>query len=198
VTKKPESPQHREKPPGEDAPEPERSLRKRLAQAVGALGAVVALFVGITNLVDWLEARVTDDTSLVRGARIEAVDLRENVRLGSFVSDEFRDTYTKAELKQFGNVVSIRAHIQGYAGEELPIRYSIYDAETKIMLSGSSYNQVGVKLGPETQDHTGTAQMWVPLPNREGSFFIRLDLEDGEGEILDQRRTPRFDTVPLN
>jgi hypothetical protein len=151
----------------------------------------------MTSLVDWLEQRVSDQPSPVRGGRIEAIELRENVPLGTFIADEFRRQYTKEELQQLGNVVSIRAHIQGYGGKELPVRYSVYDAVTRIPLGGPSYNQLGVKFGPKTEDHTGTAEMWVPLPTRDGTFFIRVVLEDDEDQILDSRRTPRFDVVPL-
>jgi hypothetical protein len=30
-------------------------------------------------------------------------------------------------------------------------------------------------------------RVWVPLPARSGSFFVRFDLYDGEGGLLDTR-----------
>jgi hypothetical protein len=165
--------------------------------AAGALttaAAFVGLLVGILTVID----RITDNPPPQIDAGINKVELIEkNVALGDYLRSSSQSTegFAPEHLAQVGNVFFISVHIEGQQGKPLPLRWSMFDADTERALSGRVFNQIGTYFRPRSPSHAGGARLWVPLPGRPGRFFIRAVLENEAGQHLDEKSSPTFEVV---
>jgi hypothetical protein len=165
------------------------------------LVAAIGLFVLVTQVGDWIAKRTDDPPPARINAELSRVEVRKNMPLEDFLREmgEPTDRYSSARLQQLGNVVVVRASIQGFEGDTLPVRWSLYDAETETRLPAAQYNQTNkLRFRPRGPDQTGSGRLWVPLPGKDGSYFVRVTLEDERGRMLDERDTERFDVVALS
>jgi hypothetical protein len=88
-----------------------------------------------------------------------------------------------ADTQQRGELISVDMRARGLQGQSLNLSWSIFPQNQAHHLSGKwlhSYN--AYRLEPTTNDDTGSLEIWVPLPEQPGPYFVRLILTtDGEG-----------------
>jgi hypothetical protein len=180
-------------------PDQGQPRRLTLKRVFAGIAAAVAFLVGVTALIDWVEKRTGDTPPPKVDARITSAEMRRNVPLGDFLREEgqSRGSFDKNQLATRGNVVSVRVRMQGYKNERLPLRWSMYNADTETKLQGPKFNRLGTTFHPTGQDDAGRGRFWVGIPARDGTFFILLTLRDDEGEVRDEKRLAPFDVAPL-
>jgi len=183
-------PQGSTPPPGRRSPLGWIREAPKLAGAVTAVvGSILAVLALTTWFFPWLSREPPSETS----AEIAQVSRDPNVALRAYLAREGRPTdgYTPSALREAGNVFTVRLELKGLQGRSLPLRWSMFDADSRTALRAKAFdNRLGATLRPTrsvAEGERGAVRVWVPLPARSGSFFVRFDLYDGEGGLLDTR-----------
>jgi hypothetical protein len=177
--------------------DPVATRRKRIQQAVGGAGAVIAALVGITTLVDWGKGTLDDSTPAPAAIDAQIVDVEprgDNETLADYV----RSTkppggthYTREQLAERGYIFAVRVRIRGAQGQKLPLRWSLYETR-RGRLPGAVDNQIGVVFAPLAREHARTWPVWLPYPPHPGEYYVRFTLEDSEGRPVDTKDTRPF------
>ncbi len=179
---------------------------RRLKQALGAAGAIVALLAGATSVFDWFEDKVDDPPKprpappATIDARIQAADLQiRDERLVDYMRDTGQDTtgVSVAERRERGLRFVVRVRLRGLRGIPMPLRWQMYDKPTGRRLRGAIYSQVPVTFTPANADHARTVPIWVPKPRLAGTYIVRFTLLDRRRQPLDDVTSPAF-TVDRN
>lgn len=168
------------------------SAKKLLA----ACGALIALLVSMTTLVDWVTKQLKKPPAATIDTRILAADHQGPQQLGAYLADTNRSTrgYDPVQLRQLGIVFALRIKLVGEKGQIFPLRWYIVDAEAGERLPGRSYNQEPAIFRPRNNNHTRTWPIWVPYPPKPGVFRVTFVLNDAKHEPVDQRTTQPFQT----
>lgn len=95
-----------------------------------------------------------------------------------------------AILRTPGLVVYVASEIHGFKRRSTTMRWSLYDEHHKRLPEFSDQPPVHVHLEAPT-DRT-IQQLWVPSPQRDGSYFVRVELLVTDGAMLAVADTPRF------
>jgi hypothetical protein len=83
-----------------------------------------------------------------------------------------------------GEVISVNVELTGLRGQAVYLGWSIYPANGRTSLYGKWLNRfIAYRLEATTDDDTGTAELWVPLPKAAGSYFVRITLITREAEL---------------
>jgi hypothetical protein len=154
----------------------------------------VATLVGLVQLVDWIGSKASPPPPAQINGRFTAVDMLPNVSYADFERSAGREP-KPADAQVVGNVFSVRVRLQGYDGSDLPLRWVVYDAGTRSRVPGPDWEQTGLTFRPRNDDQAGRGRLWVPIPPKSGTYFVRLTLQDGEGQILDERDSDPFDVA---
>jgi hypothetical protein len=155
---------------------------------------VAGFAVTMTQLTDWLERRLDPPPPALIDGVIERVALQPNEPLIDYLRGRglSMDRYDKHQLAARGNVVTVRVRLAGLQRKRILLRWSLYDAQTRQRLRGADYNQLGTTFTSQGPDHAGAGRFWVPIPRREGRYFIHLILESDSHRQLDERNTRAF------
>ena len=79
--------------------------------------------------------------------------------------------------------------MKGYKGANLPLKWELFDSATN--------DQIGEERGrivlrPEADDDRASWHAWVPVPRRDGRYYVRLQLLDEDAVPLDFAQTQVF------
>jgi hypothetical protein len=173
------------------APAARRSRWRAIAMPVVALALLAAAGLLVVP-------GLRDDPPIA--GTITKLDLRKNQRFAQYVSDTRQPStrYTDGDLEKVGNVVTVFVQLRGYKNEELHVDWSLFDADTGEQIPGPEFNQVDtLQFTPRSDDHAGTGKLWVPLPRRDGRFFVRVSLIDRRGQTVNERDSQAFESVAL-
>ena len=97
--------------------------------------------------------------------------------------------YTAAQLRRPGAVVSFNVEITGHKGENLPLRWGVYDAANGRQI----YREKATTLKAEAPTDQASWQVWTPLPNARGQFYVLLELfEEDSRNAITHARSPVF------
>jgi hypothetical protein len=177
------------------------SSRARLIGTAKVAAAVVGFFVAATQAADWVAGKTSDPPPAHISGQITRVDLRKNERLGDFLRRTGQPTasYGPSQLEQYGNTLVLHVRVEGFQGARLPVRWSLLRAGSQDPVPGARFNQRDrLRFEPRGPDHAGMGNLWVPLPESEGEFYVRLTLDGPRGKPLDERDSPTFQVVPLS
>jgi hypothetical protein len=98
---------------------------------------------------------------------------------------------------QPGMTLSFDVMITGYEGQPSTLRWSMYDAETRELLSDPAFvDQFGFPekyITPNAGTDERTVELWVPVPRIAGSYYVRVVLYDPDGRRLDAALSENFD-----
>jgi hypothetical protein len=146
----------------------------------GSILAVLALY-------SWFFPRDEEQANV--SGELAVLRRDPNVRLGPYLRAENRpvEGISAAGLREVGNVFTLRLVLTGVQGRNLPLRWTIFDADSATALGQAFNNRLDRTLRPSTavgESETAVQRVWVPLPTRTGRFFVRFDLGDGEGGVL--------------
>jgi hypothetical protein len=97
--------------------------------------------------------------------------------------------YGTSYLRRQGLFVQFDVSIVGYKGKRLPLRWSLYEAD-----SGDEVSEAkGTTLRADAATDRATWHIWAPLPRRRGRFFLLIQLFDPKGVVpLDRAQTEPF------
>ena len=95
-----------------------------------------------------------------------------------------------------GVYVTFEAAIEGYSGQQCEVFWTLYDADSRAVLSDPKYqNQHATYITPSRNQDEGTQQFKVPSPG-PGHFYVRLWLvppgDSGQDLPLDQENSETF------
>ena len=190
-----------------EAPPSRRSRLKAFADRFWKrLVAVVGLLVGITALLAYFgigpPAPSPDPTPTpspdTTGAEIEVTGMVPNRTLRRHLEDVGlpTDGFTPAELRRIGNVFDVEVVIRGYKDQQVPLRWTMFDAVANTELTGDEFvDQESDRFTPRSQEDSGTARVWTPIPREQGTYEIELVLVAPGGGVLDRARGPDFETT---
>jgi hypothetical protein len=196
---------HRSRPrPGRGragTPRAAEPRRARLVSTAKVVAAGVGFFVAATQATDWVAGKASDPPPSHISGQITRVELRKNERLGDFLrrTGQSAGSYGPAQLAQYGNTLVVHVRVEGFQGARLPVRWSLLRAGSQDPVPGARFNQRDrLRFEPRGPDHTGMGNLWVPLPDTEGEFYLRITLDGPRGKPLDERDSPTFQVVPLS
>ena len=92
-------------------------------------------------------------------------------------------------LVPFGAVVRFRLEPEGYQGEHLEVRWSLFDARRRTRIPRRwLQDRLALRFTPRRKVDRVTEEFWVPLPKSfRGPFSVRVEVFDEEGVGLDSQ-----------
>jgi hypothetical protein len=120
-----------------------------------------------------------------------------NVRLGDFrEGQKLTEQQFPGDAQVVGNRFTVQIETKGFYGKRLPLRWTMFDADSRTALARDRFNnQLAATFRPtsaESEGQKGSVRLWIPLPPRAGSFFVRFDLYDDQGALLDTQDDKPF------
>jgi hypothetical protein len=83
-----------------------------------------------------------------------------------------------------GEIISVDLELIGLRGRPVYLGWSIYPSNGRTSLYGKWLDRfVAYQLEATTDDDTGTAEVWVPLPKGTGSYFVRFTLSTDGSDL---------------
>jgi len=139
-----------------------------------------------------------DDLAGVLGATTGSTsgDVAKRARKLGAALQETRKTRphgTRGRVEPVGVEVSVRFTITGMKGKRLDIRWSLRHAKNRRIPQKWLRNRSIMKITPDADRDSGSADFWVPLPKApRGPFYVRITLRDENGTALTFAKTRRF------
>ena len=164
--------------------------------SVAAVGAVIAVVVSLTSVVDWVERKIDPPDPPVLDAQLLAAELtRERQPLGDYLRDSGQSTegLSRREAREQGLVFKVRVSIVGATGKSFPLVWTMLDAGSSRPLRDEYlYRQTALEFVPKGSTHNRAWQIWVPYPTQPGRYELELTLMDERKQPVDQRTTEPF------
>lgn len=167
------------------------------------MAAVVGLLVGVTSLVDWL-GKTLDDPEPPPPREIDTRLTSLRIRSPRVPQEQFlRETNqplagaSKAELRELGITFSVRVRLKGVIGKTFPLRVSLYDADSGELLRDEIFTNEQVAFTPSSPNQARTVPIWMPYPDRPGTYFARGTLIDEKRQPVDERDSDPFDVAKV-
>ena len=155
------------------------------------LAAAVALAIGLTQLVDWLEGRGDSESALV--ASLEDFNVREGQVLRNFLrlTQVSAQVYAGEDRDQRGTGMDARLRARGAERTSLHIRWTLIDAATGRRVPGNRWSRIfeSVYLVDVLDERVFC---WVPPPPRPGVYLVVLTVETPDGHVWERVRTRQF------
>jgi hypothetical protein len=165
------SPEHASNEPGR------LPMLKNLGGAATAIASVLGvLFLLFPNLRP--EGNPEELSAEISDLKTEHSILLEQYlkRSGLSTSD-----YTVRELQTTGIIIYFTVVAHGFRERTLSSQWSIFDAKTQRQIAEEGFsNRPGPEFTPEARRDRAGSDIWVPIPPREGTFYIRLELRDDQ------------------
>jgi hypothetical protein len=166
-----------------------------LLKIAGAIVTVVSGIIGLLFLL--LPGLRPDEPPANQQAKLSELSLDPNISRAQYLArtDSQSRGYTKKELAVRGAFIECRVEIIGYKGQLIVVKWELIDASSGEEL----HDEKSDGFIPDANQAAATQPLFVPLPRREGSFYVRLELvRQGEYRLvsLDKAKTERFPGVP--
>ncbi|HEU0304712.1 MAG TPA: hypothetical protein VFR32_09030 [Gaiellaceae bacterium] len=134
-----------------------------------------------------------DDPCATIGASLERVEVQPRVPLADFLvqANQSAEGYGARQLAQRVNAVFADVAIDGYRGDHLTLKWSMFDAKTgRIVRKPALRNRPALDIEPSTCETRLRAAIWTPI-DRTGARRVSLTIVDEDGHVLAEARTPR-------
>lgn len=171
------------------------SPRSRRQLTAALVGSVLAVLASATALFDWFGGKVKPPPPAELDAHIVGVTLRSTGQeLGDYLRETKQSTagLSRFELTEPGYGFAVRVRLKGNQGVRLPLRWAVVHAKTGMPLRDPLYHQEGVVFKPRGPDQARTWPLWVPYPERKGTYRLRTTLLDPKGEPQDEATSKPF------
>jgi hypothetical protein len=105
-----------------------------------------------------------------------------------------REVPSGGRVELVGATVDYNVTLTGFRGHKVIVRWSLHEAGT-----GGQVPREWLRNRPfrwlkgEAEKDSASDSFWVPLPNIDGRFFVRVGVYDEDGVRLDYADTPAFD-----
>ena len=136
-------------------------------QALAALAAAIATIVGVVTLL-WPDPKPTGSVAIEE----PLIDFPVT-RAQSLVRLSLPPTgFTEEQLAERGAFATVSFRVVGFAGEQLPVRWSVLDSEG---------NTVGLedrrtRFEPERDDMTIVHRFWAAIPEARGPHRLEVEV----------------------
>ena len=150
------------------------TTRKIVATAT-ALGAIVALVLGVLELWDRTHAPTKSIAATI--ATLEHPVL--NQTLGQFVGTHpgaFPGSFSAAERKTNGDTFTVQIGLEGLEGKDAALVWEQLDGNTQEPLPVASWVPRKIDLDAASDDDHLTREVWVPIPSTGDSMFVRFSV----------------------
>lgn len=98
---------------------------------------------------------------------------------------------TRHKPEPLGEIISVNLELVGLRGQAVYLGWSIYPSSGRTSLYSRWLNRfVAYRLEATTDDDTGSAELWVPLPKGTGSYFVRVTLSTGGSDLASDDSGP--------
>jgi hypothetical protein len=95
------------------------------------------------------------------------------------------------DRQPLGELISVDVELTGLQGQSIFLSWSIFPENASGSLPAKwSDNFVAYRLVPTTNDDTGSLEMWIPLPEQQGPYFVRLTLTTGDASLASMDSGP--------
>jgi hypothetical protein len=168
------------------------ALSRWLRTGTGVISAGVSLLAGVLTVLFLLwPALRPDDGPAAFGATLSDPRLEQGVTLADVYArrqETPRSTYTQEDLALTGTLVSYVVVIEGFQGKTCLLTWSLFDAETNARVADTALvDQLGWPDGeftPVAAVDQASGEVWIRRPEQPGSYIVRLELFDPNGQRL--------------
>ena len=92
-----------------------------------------------------------------------------------------------------GVTVNYNVTMKGFEDDTVEIRWSLYSAKSSVPVPQDWLRtRTALTLQGQAPEDSGGDPFWVPIPRRQGRYFIRVSVHDENDTRLDYADTPRF------
>jgi hypothetical protein len=191
------------------------TIVKQIGAVIGVLAATVGLVAGVRELwpkdppkmaveisaAEVVERNVTLRDFLITYLRLEDVPDQDNQPIRDALElMGLRSNISDDALKVVGHSLSFRVTFIGYKGKILPVRWSMYDAETRERFTDPDYvAQTAYPHGALTSDaeeDTANQTIWVPRPITDRDYIVRIQIFNDRSPAT-QLAVAEADSEPL-
>ena len=89
--------------------------------------------------------------------------------------------------------VSFDLQLEGFKGRRSYVRWSLYDARADRRVPRDwLINRRVLSMRGKANSDRASKEFWVPLPRRQGPFFVRVSAYDDQGTRLTYEDTKAF------
>lgn len=177
-----------------DEAQPPEKKRSAIVLA-GEIAAVVSTLVGVVGLFFVLAPSLKPEPPpLRRDARFGEIEVERNVTLAQYLQriDRGLGSYRAKELRETGVLVRFNVVMTGHKGDDLPLRWALYDAHTGDQI----HKDLATTLTPEAETDQASWQVWTPLPRKHGRYYVLLQLFEEDGLVpINHAQTQAFGGV---
>jgi hypothetical protein len=160
-----------------------------VATWVGGMASAIAAILGVVFIL--APGLKPDEPPSSRGASLSDVVVERGVTFAQYLQRLGVDQggYDERYLARVGVFVRFNVGITGYKGDDLPLRWAMFDSRTRAQVADSETTTLRAEA---TQDDASW-QVWAPLPHRKGPFYIQLQLFEEDSRVaLATARTDVF------
>lgn len=173
-----------------------RSIWTSIPQAVKAITGLLTAVTALLSLLAAAELPPFDSTPAMGGELFDPT-IEHGVTLGEGCTERGWpcEQYSEEDYPIEGLLVNFGVRLTGFNGKDIPTQWSMYNAETNEVVP-LFRNQPGwpdAEFTIEADDDSGRGEIWVPLPQLEGRYFVRITLLNDRGTELDRLDTDQFD-----
>jgi hypothetical protein len=154
----------------ENGPKP-TSLVKKIVAVILGIGAVSGALLSAYSLYDKFDPEPPPPPEKARG-EISDVTFENN----------------KGGIK-----VRWKATVEGYKGKPVNIIWTLYDAVETAPVSNDDFrHEVGATFTPKLNDDQRSDTFFVPAPEKDGSYYLRIELDPSNAATLDSEASRPF------
>ena len=161
----------------------------------GEIAGVVSTLVGVVGLLFVLAPNLKPEPPPLRKeAFFGGIEVERNVTRAQYLQriDQGVGSYGHEQLQETGVLVRFNVVMTGHKGDDLPLRWALYDART----GGQIHKDVATTLTPEAETDQASWQVWTPLPKQRGAYYVLLQLFEEDGLVpINHAQTQAFGGV---
>jgi hypothetical protein len=173
----------------------ERKPKRSGLRLAGEIAGVVSTLVGVVGLLFVLAPSLKPEPPPLRKeAFFTGIEVERNVTRAQYLQrlDRGVGSYVPKELREAGVLVRFNVVMTGHKGDDLPLRWALYDARN----GGQIHKDKATTLSPEAETDQASWQVWTPLPERGGSYYVLLELFEEDGLVrINHAKTQAFGGV---
>lgn len=175
---------------------------KGVAAFIGVVSTIVTLlFIFFPNLAPFTSLRVDiSETSIEHNAVMK--DFANRAYLSPERAPETKDLEVSEKLpykpEQVGNVVRYRLEMEGLVRRTVRVFWSVYEDSGHRVKDDDLNDQYGWpsnEFEANRRVNVVSGDAFVPLPKKDGIYFVEIGVWDGEGVRMDVEDSPRFEVV---
>lgn len=171
-------------------------------KVAGAFAAAIGLvFLLAPNLIPWTSLRADiSETSIEHNATVEGFMNR------AYLNPERPDDAPLSVIERpptyepetVGNVISYKLEMEGFARKTVRVYWSVYEESGQRIAEDGLHDQIGWPSNlfeAKRRIDVVSGDAFVPLPNADGTYFVKIGVWDGEGKRLDIVDTEKFEVA---